>query len=72
VAGISPRVLDVLEAALEQDPDRRPPDAQTFARALVTAGATVPSAVRVWSAPLVGTVALVVFALAVLIGWLLF
>jgi serine/threonine protein kinase len=71
VAGLSPGVVDFLEGALDPDPERRPPDAQTFARELRAAsGATDPVRPPTWRAPLVWTVALLVFGIAVLLGWL--
>ena len=71
-AGLDPSLVRVLVAALDRDPGRRPPDAQAFARALLGAGTTgrTPAGTS-WSAWLVGLVALVVFAVAVLLGWLL-
>jgi eukaryotic-like serine/threonine-protein kinase len=72
VAGISPRVVDVLEAALDPEPDRRPPDAQAFARALLAADAPADPARRGWSALLVWTAAVLVFGLALVVGWLVF
>ena len=71
VAGVTPGVLDVVEAALDPDPSRRPRDPHAFAEALRAAAAPVTSAAQTWPAVLVGTVALAVFALALLLGWLL-
>lgn len=73
VAGISPRVVDVLAGALDPDPGGRPRDAQTFARALVAANtAASPAPPPAWPAPLVWAVAIIVFGLAVVVGWLVF
>lgn len=70
--GVSPQMVDLLAAALDPDPEGRPRDAHTFAQALVSArGSTDAGRPTTWSAGVVWAVALVVFALAVLLGWLL-
>ncbi len=71
IAGINPRVADLLTTAIDHDPDPRPQDAQTFAHALIAANtATRPLTPTGWSAPLVWTTALVIFAVAALTTWL--
>jgi eukaryotic-like serine/threonine-protein kinase len=72
VAGISRPVIDVLEMALDPDPNRRPRDARAFAMALVAADAAARPARRGWPATLVVAAALVVFVLAAALGWLVF
>ena len=73
--GVDPRLVRVLVASLDRDPERRPRDAAAFAQALLGArtadGPSSAAGAAGWSAWLVGVVALVVFALAVLLGWLL-
>jgi serine/threonine protein kinase len=71
--GVDPRVVGVLTAALDTDPDARPRDARTFAESLVAAHAATDEAPSAgWSAWLVWAVALMVFALTVVSGWLVF
>ena len=65
-----PGVADVLTAALDPDPKRRPADAAAFARALLTADAGQPS-LRDWPPVLVWSAAATVFLVAALVGWLL-
>jgi serine/threonine protein kinase len=67
-AGISAQVVATLEAALDPDPDRRPRDPLAFARALVDAPDQSPG--TGWAAWLVGLAAVVVFVLAMVVGWL--
>lgn len=72
VVGISPLVAEVLDAALDPDPNRRPADARAFARALVAADASTRPVRRSWPPALVGAVALVVFVLAAVLSWVVF
>jgi hypothetical protein len=68
---MTPRVAELLTSAIDRDPSHRPRDAQTFAHALIAANAETGRVRRTgWSAPLVWTTALVVFALATVIAWL--
>ncbi len=72
VEGVSPRVLAVLAAALDPDPDRRPHDARAFARDLLAAQVVPdPRPATGWPVGLVWAVAAVAFAVAMLVGWLL-
>jgi len=69
---VSPRLVEVLAAALDPDPDGRPRDAHAFARALVAAsGSDDAGRSASWSTGPVWAVALAVFVLTALLGWLL-
>lgn len=71
ITGIPPRVAELLNSAIDHDPAQRPRDAQTFAQALIAANAETGRVRRTgWSASLVWTTSLVVFALATIIAWL--
>jgi serine/threonine protein kinase len=71
ITGMTPRVAELLTSAIDRDPSQRPRDAQTFAHALIAANAETGRVRRTgWSAPLVWTTAVVVFALATIIAWL--
>lgn len=71
-----PTELDaVIASALDHDPDRRPPDARTFGRALEAAlcarAAGAAQAVRGWPVTPVVGVAVALLVLGALVGWLL-
>jgi serine/threonine protein kinase len=75
--GVAPRLDAVLASALDRDPARRPPDAQTFGQAL-DAALGEPSeadsdhgARRGWPVTAVVGVALALLALGTAVGWLL-
>ena len=72
VPGVRPSVWDFLATSLDRNPERRPQDALKFARGLAAAhkGSASLDFPR-WSVPLVGVVAVLVFGLTTLIGWLL-
>lgn len=70
--GVSPPVVDLVRRALDPDPDRRPRDAHAFAEALTAASSGHHPVRRGWPAARVWAVALIVFGLAVLVGWLAF
>ncbi|HEY5821343.1 MAG TPA: serine/threonine-protein kinase [Propionibacteriaceae bacterium] len=71
IPGVQPRVAAVLTTALDPDPDGRPRDALAFARELVTASTSLDPVRRPgWPAALVWTIAVVVFGLAAIVGWL--
>lgn len=71
IGGINPRVVDLLTTALNPDPDVRPRDASTFARALLAANATTgPLQPTGWPAAFVWAMALITFGLAMTAAWL--
>lgn len=73
--GLPARLDDLLARSLDRDPERRPPSAAAFAEALtaVVGGgrAALPPVAREWSPRLVAGVAVLLFLVAALAGWLL-
>jgi serine/threonine protein kinase len=73
--GIAPQVDAVITSALNRDPDRRPPDARTFADSLEAAlsglGDAITPAQGGWPTRAVVVVAIALLALGTAVGWLL-
>lgn len=71
VLGLNAGVLGVLTSALDPDPDARPHDAHVFAERLAAATSSVsPVGPVSWSALVVWILAVLVFGLAAVVGWL--